>query len=192
MLIDLVFPVYGSRLYADHNYYLHSALCNACPDIYTMPNFAFNSINGIPNNLGEIKLGTRSILMLRLPVQYANNPSKIQLLNIGKYQIRLGQPIIKQIKPTSTLESRIVVIKNAETAPDFIAAVQAQLKTLQINATIQLKERLTTRITKPDRHYTIVGYHTQLSNLNKTDSIELQNHGIGGKRRLGCGVFVAV
>jgi CRISPR-associated endonuclease/helicase Cas3 len=157
-----------------------------------MSDFSFNTINGHPTNDGEIILGTKSVLRLRLPVSSATIVSKINTLRLCKYRIYFGQPIIKQIKPASTLESRIVVIKNAETAPDFIAAVQAQLKALQINATIQLKERLTTRITKTDRHYTIVGYHTQLSNLNKTDSIELQNHGIGGKRRLGCGVFVAV
>jgi len=35
-----------------------------------------------------------------------------------------------------------------------------------------------------------VGYAVRVSGLSDEDSLKLQERGLGGKRRMGCGVFV--
>ncbi|MFM8300877.1 MAG: type I-MYXAN CRISPR-associated protein Cas6/Cmx6 [Microcystis aeruginosa] len=36
----------------------------------------------------------------------------------------------------------------------------------------------------------MVGFALAIFDLSEEDSIKLQIHGLGGKRRMGCGVFV--
>ena len=37
---------------------------------------------------------------------------------------------------------------------------------------------------------TLVGYGVKITDLNEKDSISLQEQGIGGKHKMGCGVFM--
>jgi Cas6 Crispr len=39
---------------------------------------------------------------------------------------------------------------------------------------------------------TVVGYGVRVAGLNVEESLRLQEHGLGGRRKLGCGVFVPV
>jgi CRISPR-associated endonuclease/helicase Cas3 len=191
MYVDSIFPVHGTSLNADHNYYLFSALCQAVPEFHTLEGFSFNTINGLPDNQGVIKLGSQSILRIRLPLEYYKLTNKLhnKRLIINRNQIELGTASYQTIKPKDTLTSRIVTIKGAFTGDDFVKSCQRQLQNLNINSSVFISRRLTVRITK-GRPYTIVGFTTILKNLTPDDSVKVQELGLGGKRRLGCGVFV--
>jgi CRISPR-associated protein Cas6 len=39
---------------------------------------------------------------------------------------------------------------------------------------------------------TVVGYGVHVAGLNAAESLCLQEHGLGGRRKMGCGVFVPV
>jgi len=191
MLIDVVFPVSGISLNADHNYYLFAALCYAVPEFHTLENFSFNTINGVPNNQGLIKLGNQSILRIRLPLESYKlvNTLSNKILIINGNQIELGLPSYQTIQPKQILTSRIVTIKEAYTGENFVKSCQFRLQNLNINASLLIARRLSVRITKC-RPYNVVGFTTILKNLTPDDSIKVQELGLGGKRRLGCGVFV--
>ncbi len=40
--------------------------------------------------------------------------------------------------------------------------------------------------------YTIVGFSVRLSGLNEGDSVLVQERGLGGKRKMGAGIFVPI
>ncbi|MBE8970222.1 hypothetical protein IQ277_29640 [Nostocales cyanobacterium LEGE 12452] len=42
------------------------------------------------------------------------------------------------------------------------------------------------------KRFTVVGFGLEIINLSNEDSLTLLRYGIGGKRKMGCGVFVPV
>ncbi|KYC43858.1 type I-MYXAN CRISPR-associated protein Cas6/Cmx6 [Scytonema hofmannii PCC 7110] len=193
-IINLSFPAIGTELPADHNHRLCAALCNKLPHLHGLEGLAINTITGIPDKQGKIKLTHQSRLLLRLPVEAIAQVYSLtgQTLDVGGYSIQLGNPELQTLKSVDTLKARLVTIKGY-TAPElFLGAAYRQLQELGINANIGIlandkgePKRLTLKI----RKYTIVGFSVVVSDLSSDDSIKLQVHGLGGKRRLGCGVF---
>ncbi len=197
-MINLVFPVKGHTLYADHNHRLLGSLSQKIPQIHSFNGLAINTISGIPDKPGKISLTANSRLYLRLPVEAIAlvYPLAGQTLTIGEYQIKLGNPELQTIKGVESLKARLVTIKGYTEPATFLEAAYRQLQALEIKANIGIPannegnpKRLTLKINKPNRSYTIVGFSVVVSDLSEEDSIKLQIHGLGGKRRLGCGVF---
>ncbi len=197
--IDLAFPVKGTVLNADHNYYLYSAIAREFPILHNLSDLAINTISGKPDREGKILLVPGSKLWMRLPVE--NIAYIYQLagkkLRIGQYSIELGNPSLHPLEPVDALKARIVTIKGYTEPIPFLEAVKRQLASLEITegdlgipANYEgVPKRLTLQIKKPERTYSIVGYSILVSNLSAEDSLKIQQVGIGGKRRLGCGVF---
>lgn len=116
-------------------------------------------------------------------------------LKIGKHKTRLGIFNICLLQRVEKLRSRIVVIKGYEEPDAFLAAAQRQLERLGIKgiASIPTKtdgkpERRSIKIKK----FTVVGFGLEVTNLSNEDSMTLQKYGVGGKQKMGCGVFVPV
>ncbi|AFZ48715.1 CRISPR-associated protein, Cas6-related protein [Cyanobacterium stanieri PCC 7202] len=197
-IINLVFPVQGNLLWADNNYRLYATLCRICPELHSLPGLAINSISGIPDYQGKITLTPYSRLYLRLPVNAIALIYSLagQTLNIDGDKITLGNPELQTIQPCYSLKARLVTIKGYTKPIEFLQASKRQLQQLEIQANIGIPankkgepKRLTMKINKSHRSYTIVGFSVVVSDLSEEDSIKLQIHGLGGKRRLGCGVF---
>lgn len=196
--INLVFPVQGDVLWADNNYRLYATLCRICPQLHDLQGLAINTISGISDRQGKITLTPYSRLYLRLPVSAIELVYSLagQKLNIDGYEITLGNPELQTIQPCYSLKARLVTIKGYTEPMEFLQACQRQLQQLEIQANIGIPanekgepKRLTMKINKSNRSYTIVGFSVVVSDLSEEDSIKLQIHGLGGKRRLGCGVF---
>ncbi len=74
----------------------------------------------------------------------------------------------------------------------FLEAAQRQLNQRNITATLHLINRSKgepIRRILTIKGKTLVGYGVKISALNEEDSISLQEKGIGGKHKMGCGVF---
>lgn len=199
-LVELVFPVQGTKLHADHNHRLLGALSEKIPTLHDLKGLAINTISGIPDKQGSIALTPQSRFYLRLPVDAITlvYPLVGQLLTIGEYQITLGSPRLQTIQAHESLKSRLVTIKGHTEPDSFLQAANRQLQGMEIQANIGIlaneqgdPKRLTLKINKSSekRSYTIVGFAVVVSDLKDEDSIKLQINGLGGKRRLGCGVF---
>lgn len=197
-IINLSFLVKGTELWADHNYRLYAAISKQFPQLHKLNGLAINTIAGIPNKQGKIRLTPSSRLILRLPVEAIAQvyPLAGQTLDIGGYSIQLGNPELQILKPVDSLSARLVTIKGYTEPASFLEAANRQLQALDINANIGIPanekgepKRLTLKITKPKRSYTIIGFSVVVSDLTRDDSIKLQIHGLGGKRHIGCGVF---
>nr|MDJ0843913.1 type I-MYXAN CRISPR-associated protein Cas6/Cmx6 [Crocosphaera sp.] len=114
-------------------------------------------------------------------------------LTLNQHKIRLGLPESQFITPHHHLYSRLVVIKGFDDPQPFLEAAQRQLNQRNITANLSLITRPQgepiRRIIKVKKR-TLVGYGVKISDLNEQDSISLQEQGIGGKHKMGCGVFL--
>ncbi|MCY6492316.1 type I-MYXAN CRISPR-associated protein Cas6/Cmx6 [Leptolyngbya sp. GGD] len=196
--VELCFGVVGQTLPADHGYGLYSAIAHLCPDIHEQEGISIQTISGEPDKQGKIYLSRQSQLRIRLPY----DPRKIALVLplagqsvvIGNHAIQLGIPQIYSLRPTDKLRSRIVTIKKFQEPEPFLEAVKRQMDALEVqgHAFVPLDEagqpmRKTIKI----KTYTVVGFSLAVTDLSDKDSIKLQAYGLGGKHRMGCGIFTS-
>jgi CRISPR-associated protein Cas6 len=194
--VELSFGVIGETLPADHGYGLYSAIAHRCPEIHELDGVSIQTIPGKPDEKGKISLHRQSRFRVRLP--YDSQiislflPLAGQQLKIGNHEIQLGIPQIAPIQPATTLRSRLVTIKKFQEPKPFLEAVQRQLATLEIEATAEIPpnrkgelDRKTIKI----KTYSVVGFGVYITDLNEQDSMKLQIYGLGGKHRMGCGIF---
>lgn len=196
--VELSFAISGQTLPADHGYGLYSAIAHCCPAIHEQEGISIQTIVGEPDRQGRIYLSKGSYLRIRLPYE----PDKLglilplagQSLTIGSHTIQLGIPQIFPLRPTDKLRSRIVTIKKFQEPESFLEAAKRQLDALEIqgNAFIPLNEEgQSLRKAIKIKTYSVVGFSLVVTDLNDEDSIKLQTHGIGGKHRMGCGIFTS-
>lgn len=194
--VELSFGVVGKTLPADHGYGLYSAIAHLCPDIHEQKGISILTIPGEPNCKGKIRLSQSSHLKIRLPYE----PSKLalvlplagQTLLIGKHPIQLTIPQIHLLRPVDKLRSRIVTIKKFQEPEPFRQAAQRQLDALGIqgNLTLPLNEKgEPSRKAIKIKSYSVVGFSLIVTDLDKDSSLKLQQKGLGGKHRMGCGIF---
>lgn len=195
MKLDLCFPVTGTRpLAADHVYHLYGAVSRVLPVVHENPDIGVHPIKGRQVGGRLMALMPWSELRLRTPQEHL--PALLPLagkgLTIGGAIVRVGVPRLYALEQASSLFSRLVTIKLREgqvTAQGFQEALRRQLDQMEISAEvlIEVQKQRTFRI-KRDRE--IIGFPVLLRGLNETESITVQEHGLGGRRSLGCGLFL--
>jgi CRISPR-associated protein Cas6 len=133
------------------------------------------------------------------------------------HEIRLGVPQVRPVIPAPNLMARLVVIKASSPRTDptnrcsrnqqatkrylqpapFLDGVREALarKNIQGRADLPVHER-GPRAGQPRRHVlrirdkTIVGFSVLIEGLTADESVRLQEEGIGGRSKMGCGFFV--
>lgn len=202
--IEVHFPVLGSEIPTDHGYALYSALSHFTKELHGEGRqIQVGPIHGEYSGNGRLRLvAKRSRLRLRLPAEEIPIvlPLAGKRLDLDGYPIRLGVPQVLSLIPAPSLVARMVTIKtkDRQTTPEaFLDAARRKLAELGIQgeAAIPLC-RSGPHAGKPKRHVLrikgkrVIGYSLQVTGLTAEESIRLQEHGLGGRRRMGCGFFV--
>lgn len=193
--VELSFPVHGKLLPADHNYALYAALVHLEPDIRQQSELSMLSIPGFGDKQGKILLTEQSHMRLRVPVSKISVVYRFagKQLRIGKHEIQLGIPEVYTLRSAEKLRARIVTIKGYTQPESFITAAKRQLEHLNVAGEVLIPadhEGNPLRKTIKIQRFTVVGFTTEVSGLSEEDSLKLQQWGIGGKRRIGCGYFL--
>jgi CRISPR-associated protein Cas6 len=90
------------------------------------------------------------------------------------------------LRPAANLYSRLVTIKGFMDPAAFLAAAKRQLREMDVTADVSIGERRTLRV----KDKQVVGFEVTALGLDAEDSVRLQEAGIGGRRHMGCGIFV--
>jgi CRISPR-associated protein Cas6 len=202
MQIEAMFPVRGELIPADHAYLLYSALSRCVREFHDeTANVRFAPINGPRGGAGTVRLGGRSFLHVRLPAERIALvlPLAGQTLELGAHRVTLRPPTVLPIVPAPTLAARVVTYKNATDPEQFLATTRWKLDEIGIAGEpgIPVIER-GERMGQPRRRIVrikgrrIVGYALQVAGLTADESVRLQELGLGGRGRLGCGYFLPV
>lgn len=187
--IDLCFRVSGSLVPLDHGYALYSALSRILPMLHQETGLGVHPLTGI--RVGNtLKLSRFSRLRLRMPASRIGDALPIagKQIEIDGCGLRVGVPEVHALCPAAVLQARMVNIKGFEEEEGFGKAAERQLAALGAQARTTVGRRRVMRI----KDKTIVGFRVLVSELTAEESILLQERGIGGRRRMGCGIFVRV
>lgn len=209
--VDVAFRVTGAEIPADHGFALFAAISRVLPTVHGDETIGIHPIPGRLIGGRMLALTDRSRLTIRLDSDRVPEalPLAGKQLDIAGSAVRVGVPNIRALIPAARLRSRLVVIKGFLDAEPFLAAVRRQMEEIGVEGAANLVERRRptsleggvgsrsdaapyVRRTLRIRGKTIVGYAVELSDLNAEESLNLQETGLGGRRRFGCGVFVAV
>ncbi|MBW4699520.1 MAG: type I-MYXAN CRISPR-associated protein Cas6/Cmx6 [Aphanocapsa lilacina HA4352-LM1] len=206
-VVELDFAAVGHALPADHGYALFSALSEVVPSIHEATWLGIHTLPGIRDGKGNLTLPPKPKLSLRLPMEWIPTvyPLAGKKIVVGNHPLRLGIPQIRMLTPAETLRARLVTLKLAGSEGkvaepvSFLEGVQRQLETLGIGGRASLEpatdskglDSYARRVLRI-KGTVITGYGVLISGLNDEDSLKLQAAGIGGRRRMGCGIFVPV
>jgi CRISPR-associated protein Cas6 len=137
---------------------------------------------------GALHLTDFSRLILRMPDEQIRTYLKLagKKLEVDGQTLRVGVPEVRPLRPVANLRARLVTIKGFLEEASFLNATKRQLQGLNVNGEIHLGERRTFRV----KDKQIVGFEVAVTGLTAEESLTLQEKGLGGRRRMGCGVFV--
>ncbi len=207
--VDLIFPVRGLKIPRDHGYVLYGATAHVIDDLHRDMSIGIFPIAGAPGANETLLLTRRSALRFRLPA--ARLPMLLPLagktLMLDDQLIRIGVPHVAAIESAPVLASALVLIKLAHPSakhtvgivpPDaFLAAARKKLHEMNIRGEPRIQiiragpragqdRRRVMRV----KNQTHVGYAMVVQGLTAEESIRLQENGIGGRRLMGCGLFM--
>ncbi len=220
-VLDMSFPITGTVIPVDHGYSLYGAVCKLIPDFHehldaekenprSSRTFGIHPINGTLVGNRKLQLNEKSRVVFRVYNEYIKLllPLAGKTLNLDGCLISLGVPNPLLLKPSPHLRSRLVVIKGFMEPAEFLKAVERQLFELGLNGIPKLTKRKTPKSLEGNnprsdpngvvkrtisiRDKVVVGFALEVIGLSDVDSISLQERGIGGRRRFGCGIFTPV
>ncbi|MFQ5780494.1 MAG: type I-MYXAN CRISPR-associated protein Cas6/Cmx6 [Nitrospiria bacterium] len=187
IVVDLVFRLIRSSIPVDHGYALYSAISRLIPEIHHMKDVGIHPIRGVYTGNGVLNLNDRSRLILRLSNEFIRPLLKLagKALDVEGHRLQVGVCETMALRPVTALYSRLVTIKGFMEPEHFLEAAKRQLQEKSITAELQLGSRRTLKIKEKQ----VLGFEVLATGLTAEDSIQLQEAGIGGRRKMGCGVF---
>lgn len=202
IMIDLCFVLRATApLPADHGYHLYAAVSRLLPPVHQPNGIGIHPIRGHLIGDRQMELCDWSRLTIRVTPERIVEflPLAGKQLDLAGRSVRVGVPEVHSLVPATTLRSRLVTIKvsapegDQAAPPDeagFKAAARRQLDALGISpeAAATVGKRRTLRI----REKEVVGYEVVVTALSATESVALQEKGLGGRRHMGCGIFAPI
>lgn len=211
IVVDCAFGLFpaspGSTLPADNGYLLYGAVSRVLPWIHSNQDVGIHPLRGrlVGNRLLSLSRG--ATLTFRVPAGFIGDllPLAGQTLRVAGASVQVGTPSVRPLIPAAELASRLVIIRGFQEPDAFLAAVHRQLEEMSISGEARLAARQsskavevggkggqgewtrrTLRVTDRD----IVGFAVEVGSLSAADSLKLQQAGLGGRRRFGCGMLV--
>jgi CRISPR-associated protein Cas6 len=207
VIVDLSFPLRGTVIPADHGSLLYAAISRQIASFHSEGKIGIHPIRGRLVGQRRLSLTRASRLVLRLPSGRIAEaiPLVGQRLEVGEFGLDVGVPTVLPLRPAASLVGRLVTIRGFTEPVLFLEAARRQLRTLSVEAVASLLPRTApqsvegrtrgsegTYIRRTLRLHDkeIVGFALRVDGLSPSESIQLQEVGIGGRRRFGCGLFV--
>ena len=185
--VDLCFNIRGKTVPVDHGFDLFSGISRLLPLFHEAQDVGLKLIRGRYVGEGLLSLQPNSWLVFRLCssglspyINLAGNS-----LDLRGHLIQIGVPKTRALNPSPALYSHLVTTRNGQNQERFLTETNRQLSEMGVRAEIHLGERKTFAI----HDKKVVGYSLQLLGLSDEDSIKVQEQGLGGRRKMGCGFF---
>ena len=189
--VDLSFHISGPQpLWSDHGFSLYGAISRVLPQVHQPNDIGILPISGQQIGGRQMQLTKTSRLTLRVPstdiASWLGLAGKS--LEIGGTKVQIGVPEIRGLIPATALRSRLVTTRNGQDQSRFEAELNRQMKELGVSdeVIVTIVKRRTVRVHEKE----IVGYEVVLEGLSADESIAIQSAGLGGRRHMGCGIFV--
>jgi CRISPR-associated protein Cas6 len=108
-------------------------------------------------------------------------------LTVAGQRLTLGAPTVRALVPVPELSARLVTFKHALEEQDFQEAAYRFIDALTGGGcSLRVGRRRIVTIAGAK----VVGFALDLSGLSEAASLLLQEQGLGGRRHMGCGLFL--
>lgn len=186
-VVDLLFPVRGGPVPLDHGYLLFSALSRRLPGLHERRDLGIFPLRGAQGERGTLHLGNGA-LRLRCSTEALPGllPLADSLLELAGHALRVGRPTVYPLRSPTSLSARLVTFKHALDEATFHASARKFLAELGCVGTPHLGRRRVLTIAGK----TVAGFALTVSGLSPESSLLLQQRGLGGRRHMGCGLFL--
>jgi CRISPR-associated protein Cas6 len=185
-VVDVSFEVSCERLPRDYGYALYRALAEALDWLEEDALAGVHPLHGTATADGDLFLGRRARLMLRLPAERAAQAQALagSRLSLGS-GLEIGPGRVRELMPYATVHSHFVSTGTADEA-EFLGRAAAELREAG------LPERMISG--RAHAMHTpggeVRGFSLLLHGLTPAQSLAVQARGVGHGRKLGCGIFV--
>lgn len=199
--VDLAFPITAGRVPIDHGYVLYAALAAVLPEVHDAKWLGVHPLAGRKLTEDTLVLTPTSAVTLRLPAQNISRVLALagRTLQIASQRFELGTPTVRPLRPTPSLFAWQVAVRltSAPRLSDgleldlaafrdaFEAECGRQLAAMGIQQVPRVLGKRVVRI----KGQQIIAFSAEIDDLTADQSLALQAGGLGGKRRMGCGVF---
>jgi CRISPR-associated protein Cas6 len=136
-----------------------------------------------------LQLSQRTRLVLRLPERRMQDAAALagRTLDIAGWPMRIGRLSPRPLLRIASLFSRSMIFEGSMDETEFLAAAAEGLRALGVEASTMLCGRDVTLAT-PQRSYRTRSLMVTVA--TPAQSLDLQRHGLGEARKLGCGLFI--
>lgn len=199
-VLDLSFAIQCKRLPLDHAWPLSQAIHQALPWYADDPVAGVHAIHVAESGNGWMRPedqdnqyllpSRRTRLYLRIPKERLKEAQALsgQTLDIDGHTLKIGAAREKPLMHTSVVFSRYVLSDAAEEEAEFLQRMAAEVREV---ADFRVKKMLcgkshNIRTPEGEKHTR----HLMIADLDNDPSIRLQQYGLGGGRKFGCGLFM--
>jgi CRISPR-associated protein Cas6 len=185
-MVDVAFSLHGGTIPADHGWHLFRLLAERLAWLAGEADAGVHPIRGSRAVAGEIYLGARARLMLRLPQERAEQSFALSgaRLDLG-HSVEVGGARLRPLFAHGTLYSQFVATGTADEA-GFQRNVSAELERAGIVCKVICGRKRSAQAQDAE----IVGFSLMLHELSPEDSLRMQATGLGTGRKFGCGIFI--
>lgn len=184
---DVQFELKGGRLPKDHGYALYLALARLLPWIADDPILGIHPVQGASLGDGTLMLNRRAKLVIRTPRERA---ADLLLLNgrefkVGDYAFTIGPGKLRPLSWHTPLYAHCVTTGVVDER-EFTQAILNELDAVKIDTRFICGKRQTLTTAQGVEY----GYSLMLHGLPIEHALQIQQHGLGTNRKLGCGIFI--
>lgn len=186
MMLDVSFELRGDVIPRDHAYSLFRALAGRLEWLEAEPAAGVHPIHGTVSASGDIFLGGRARLVLRLDAVRAEQVLGLAgaTLDVGS-GLEVGAGRMRELMPFATQYSHFATTGTADEV-EFLAQAAQLLKEAGIPCGLICGKARVARLPEGE----VRGFSLLLHGLTMEQSIAVQETGLGEGRKLGCGIFV--
>lgn len=177
----------------DHGAALYGAISSIVPQLHGTEVVGISPIEGGYVVGNQLRLDRTSHFYIQIPSSVI--PLALQLagkqLLIGDLPVRVGIPQLTLLTPSSQLYARIVSIKgkmDEESVTEYIHHLIRENN--HSDPDLQLHIEILRRRVVSIHGKNVVGFGVKVLGLTEKLSLWLQEVGMGGRRRYGCGFFI--
>ena len=197
-IVDVNFKIKCSHLPLDHAHQLSSAIISELPWIEDNALVGIHLIHGAESGNGWIRPtnpeeliypSRRTLFSLRTPQENIDDVASLEgkSISVCGTSIEFSKPTIRKLSKLTTIFARYVLADHIEDEEAFLNEMAELLKQKNIHPQKMMSGR-TFSMTFPDKIFP--SRSLMIDGIEVTESVRLQQEGLGPGRKFGCGIFL--
>lgn len=186
-VIDVQFELRGGRLPIDHGLALYEALARLAPWLADEELLGIHPVHGSDTGGGELMLNRRTRLLIRIPTERLDDLMKLsgEEFDVAGNRLAIGAGKTRPLTRHTPLYAHLVTTGSSDER-EFASDIMNLLDALEIDTRFICgkQQSVTTSVGR------VAGYSLMLHGLPVEHAFRVQHLGLGGNRKIGCGIFI--